>query len=43
MADMLFVRALVVPPLVVVLAFATLALPVRRETQSHGHLRAHAH
>lgn len=40
---MLFVLALVVPPLVVVLAFTTLALPVRRETRSHGHLRAHAH
>ena len=31
MADLLFALALVVPPIVVVVCFALLALPVRRE------------
>ena len=34
MADALFVLALVVPPVVVVVSFALLAIPVRREERA---------
>ena len=38
MTDLLFVLALVVPPVVVMLCFALLALPVRREVGAVRHV-----
>lgn len=43
MTDTLFVLALVVPPVVVVLCFALLVLPVRREARTVHRVGAHAH
>ena len=44
MTDLLFVLAIVVPPLVVVVAFAALAVPVRRGRRNESDLRTgHAH
>lgn len=43
MTDTLFVLALVVPPVVVVICFALLALPLRREARSVRHVGIHAH
>ncbi|MFN8066201.1 MAG: hypothetical protein U0P82_15535 [Vicinamibacterales bacterium] len=42
MADSLFVLALVLPPVVVVVSFALLALPVRREARDTARVTAHA-
>jgi ABC-type molybdate transport system permease subunit len=42
-ADALFVLGLVLPPAVVVLGFALLAVPVRREAGAIRRTDAHAH
>ena len=44
MTDLLFVLALVVPPVVLVVSFAALAVPVRPARQARSNLRTrHAH